>query len=161
MSGEILGGRRLVPALKRGKIVQGGDEKFRLTPPASERFQSGSIRMEQECSEQRESTDFKSIELHSIKYSAILNKADSQPSTRGPLGRSREKSSSRHSYRQPNVSAMAFKSGFENEGPWVLPMVRIKSNAINPPTSINMAQNVRPAICHPLNGVSEIASPEG
>lgn len=51
MSGEILGGRRLVPALKRGKIVQGGDENFRLTPPASERFQSGSIRMEQECSE--------------------------------------------------------------------------------------------------------------
>lgn len=53
MSGEILGGRRLVPSLKRGKIVQGEDEKFRLTPPASERFQSGSIRMEQECSEQR------------------------------------------------------------------------------------------------------------
>lgn len=84
MSGEILGGRRLLPSLKKGKRVQGGDEKFRLTPPASERFQSGSIRMEQEGSEQRKSTDFKSIEIHSKKYSAILNKADSQSSTPGP-----------------------------------------------------------------------------
>ena len=29
-------------------------------------------------------SDLKSNEIHSIKYSAILNKADSQPSTRGP-----------------------------------------------------------------------------
>ena len=161
MSGEILGGRRLVPSLKRGKIVQGGDENFRLTPPASERFQSGSIRMEQECSEQRNLQISKVMKFIQSSIARFSTRPIASPAPVAPLGRSREKSSSRHSYRQPNVSAMAFKSGFENEGPWVLPMVRIKSNAINPPTSINMAQNVRPAICHPLNGVSEIASPEG